>query len=65
MPIHCCPICNKEFTYESIRDLHFPFCSQRCKLIDLGEWLEGKYVIPGSEEEDSAKDEKDEKGAKE
>lgn len=24
---------------------HFPFCSERCRLIDLGSWLEGKYMI--------------------
>jgi endogenous inhibitor of DNA gyrase (YacG/DUF329 family) len=26
---------------------HFPFCSERCKMIDLGRWLEGTYVIEG------------------
>jgi endogenous inhibitor of DNA gyrase (YacG/DUF329 family) len=25
----------------------FPFCSRQCKMIDLGKWLEGDYVIPG------------------
>jgi endogenous inhibitor of DNA gyrase (YacG/DUF329 family) len=25
---------------------YFPFCSERCKLIDLGRWLDGKYQIP-------------------
>jgi len=24
-----------------------PFCSRRCKLIDLGDWLEERHVIPG------------------
>lgn len=24
----------------------FPFCSERCQLIDLGKWLDGKYQIP-------------------
>ena len=24
----------------------FPFCSERCKLVDLGRWLDGKYQIP-------------------
>lgn len=23
-----------------------PFCSERCKLIDLGDWLSGRYAIP-------------------
>jgi len=25
----------------------FPFCSQRCRLVDLGRWLDGEYRIPG------------------
>lgn len=28
---------------------HFPFCSERCKLIDLGRWLNGSYHMPGKE----------------
>jgi len=24
-----------------------PFCSERCKLLDLGRWLDGRYRIPG------------------
>ncbi len=27
----------------------FPFCSQRCRLLDLGAWLEGDYRIPETE----------------
>ena len=27
----------------------FPFCSERCKLIDLGRWLDGKYQVPAVE----------------
>jgi uncharacterized protein len=30
----------------------FPFCSDRCKLIDLGRWLDGKYQIPVVDRED-------------
>jgi uncharacterized protein len=29
----------------------FPFCSERCKLIDLGRWLDGKYQVPVVEED--------------
>lgn len=28
---------------------HFPFCSERCKTIDLGAWLSDKYAIEGNE----------------
>ena len=37
-----CPICKKEV---SPGDLFFPFCSERCKIIDLGNWASEKYVI--------------------
>lgn len=43
-----CPICKKPVA-EPAPDaprLLFPFCSERCKLIDLGRWLDGKYQIP-------------------
>jgi hypothetical protein len=31
----------------------FPFCSRRCKLIDLGRWLKEAYAIQAEETEDS------------
>ncbi len=37
-----CPICKKP-TRPS--EPHFPFCSKRCKMVDLGAWLEGRYRI--------------------
>lgn len=40
-----CPICQKEV---KIDDPFMPFCSDRCRLIDLGNWASGKYVIPGA-----------------
>ena len=42
-----CPICKKPLADEGAqRPKTFPFCSDRCKLIDLGRWLDGKYQIP-------------------
>lgn len=38
-----CPICKK--TVKS-GDSEFPFCSDRCRTIDLGKWASGAYVIP-------------------
>jgi endogenous inhibitor of DNA gyrase (YacG/DUF329 family) len=33
----------------------FPFCSERCKLIDLGRWIDGKYqIVVEEEDEDEA-----------
>jgi len=37
-----CPICRKEVAKENPE---FPFCSERCRLVDLGNWASGKYVI--------------------
>ncbi len=37
-----CPICKKAVTS---KDAEFPFCSDRCRLIDLGKWASGAYVI--------------------
>ena len=42
-----CPICKKPVPDdEPDRPKTYPFCSDRCKLIDLGRWLDGKYQIP-------------------
>jgi len=40
-----CPICRTEVSWED--NPHRPFCSERCRLIDLGAWSEGRYRIPG------------------
>ena len=40
-----CPLCQKSTEY-SVRNEFRPFCSERCKLIDLGEWADGKYKVP-------------------
>jgi endogenous inhibitor of DNA gyrase (YacG/DUF329 family) len=48
-----CPICHREVS-EREQDRPgsaYPFCSDRCKLIDLGRWLSGRYQIPVYEEE--------------
>ena len=44
-----CPICGKPRSEE-----YRPFCSKHCADIDLGRWLDGRYVVPG---ETVAKDE--------
>ena len=37
-----CPICKKRVKRT---DPDFPFCSERCRTIDLGKWASGGYVI--------------------
>lgn len=40
-----CPTCRQELPEG--RSAFRPFCSERCKLVDLGRWLDGSYAIPG------------------
>ena len=37
-----CPICKKDVAMDAE---NLPFCSERCRLIDLGNWASEKYVI--------------------
>jgi endogenous inhibitor of DNA gyrase (YacG/DUF329 family) len=41
-----CPICGKP-AVQAFR----PFCSPRCRDVDLNRWLKGNYVIPGRDDE--------------
>jgi len=43
-----CPHCGKRASF-TIENNWRPFCSERCRLIDLGEWIEGKNRIPTDE----------------
>ncbi len=40
-----CPTCGVETEF-SEQNLFRPFCSKRCRLIDLGEWADEKYRVP-------------------
>jgi hypothetical protein len=42
-----CPICGKPASQEMR-----PFCSSRCRDVDLHRWLSGRYVVPGSENDE-------------
>jgi endogenous inhibitor of DNA gyrase (YacG/DUF329 family) len=44
MPLVKCPHCGKEteFTGNEFR----PFCSERCKLLDFGAWVDEEYNLP-------------------
>jgi endogenous inhibitor of DNA gyrase (YacG/DUF329 family) len=55
-----CPICKNTTTWEE--NPYRPFCSERCKLIDLGKWASEDYRIkrsPLDEEEEGEKKEDD------
>jgi uncharacterized protein len=46
-----CPICGKPATEAS-----HPFCSERCRDVDLNRWLSGSYAIPGGKDENEDPD---------
>ncbi len=48
-----CPQCGGESLW-SPENSWRPFCSERCKQIDLGAWATGSYVIPGQMSDDEA-----------
>jgi endogenous inhibitor of DNA gyrase (YacG/DUF329 family) len=53
-----CPVCKKEAKWD---DNPFrPFCSERCRLIDLGKWASGEYRIEGEKKDipDNTEEEK-------
>jgi len=39
-----CPICKNRFEYYSAKTR--PFCSDKCRLLDLGKWLNESYAVP-------------------
>jgi uncharacterized protein len=40
-----CPTCQRDVTWDTAE--FRPFCSERCRLIDLGAWFTERHVIPG------------------
>ena len=42
-----CPECGKPASPATL-----PFCSARCRDVDLNRWLSGRYVIPGRENQE-------------
>ena len=61
MPTVPCPTCDRPVEW-SEKFPWRPFCSERCKLIDLGAWAAGKHAIPGEviETEDAPKRDEEE-----
>ncbi len=46
-----CPICGKPAV-----QANRPFCSPRCRDVDLHRWLSGSYVVPGADDDAEEKD---------
>ncbi|RPI27524.1 MAG: DNA gyrase inhibitor YacG [Acidobacteria bacterium] len=55
-----CPNCKKKVSRDNP---YLPFCSKRCRLLDLGRWLGGEYHVAGEkvaqEQEETAEQERD------
>jgi endogenous inhibitor of DNA gyrase (YacG/DUF329 family) len=54
-----CPICRRKVPSAATTPT-YPFCSARCKLVDLGNWLSDSYVIPTSSTAGDSLDDLDE-----
>jgi len=53
-----CPRCGAQVAW--LQENHYrPFCSERCKLIDLGDWAMEKYRVPVEEDKDAPDTEQD------
>ena len=50
-----CPICKKSIEWET--NPFRPFCSERCRLIDLGHWSLGKYRIEAEDKPEEKNEE--------
>ncbi|MES2883802.1 MAG: DNA gyrase inhibitor YacG [Pseudomonadota bacterium] len=46
-PMGRCPQCRKPSLIAPANPWR-PFCSERCKLMDLGDWMSGRFVIPAA-----------------
>jgi uncharacterized protein len=51
-----CPTCGKKVEWTEQNKFR-PFCSERCKQIDLGAWAEEKYVIPAADPQNDSDEE--------
>ena len=49
-PIVTCPQCGKEHRWDTSNRFR-PFCSERCKLIDLGKWANEEYRVEQREQD--------------
>jgi endogenous inhibitor of DNA gyrase (YacG/DUF329 family) len=47
-----CPQCNKPVSWQG--NSNRPFCSERCRLLDLGRWADGSYRIAGKTQDTPA-----------
>ena len=51
-----CPVCGKDVEWKEA-NAYRPFCSERCKQIDLGSWADEQYKVPGAAEDEKDREE--------
>jgi endogenous inhibitor of DNA gyrase (YacG/DUF329 family) len=56
-----CPTCGKRVKWTAANPVR-PFCSERCRMIDLGAWADERNRIPGNPEEDDLLSEDPDRG---
>lgn len=49
-PVVTCPTCKAAVQWTA-ENRWKPFCSERCKMIDLGQWAAEKFLVPAEEQE--------------
>lgn len=52
-----CPKCGASSRLNAANPFR-PFCSERCKLLDLGAWFDGRHAIPAEPDPDALDDER-------
>ena len=45
-----CPTCQKAVEWLPVNEYR-PFCSERCRLIDLGQWADEQFIVPVTDED--------------
>lgn len=56
MARHVCPGCRREFEVDTAARASLPFCSKRCRWVDLARWMNEEYAIsrPMTEDESAS-----------
>lgn len=57
MAVHHCPTCKTQF--DPAQSSAMPFCSERCRWVDLGRWLDERYSVPVTRLADDEDDSQD------
>ena len=53
-----CPVCDKDVEWKEVNKYR-PFCSERCKQIDLGAWADEKYKVSAVDEDENRESDPD------